>query len=257
MTLPDKFLGIDGKEALKKYLEQQALKPEPEVQKPASITPATAIADPQSYLILPSRKHGSYEYPDLLVAKERSHLDKTWDQAHQELAREGAFMLTMRQYVDVLNLLRSGTAYDGTGKKAPTADLDHMLDEITTVRPPYRAEWLDALFGKQGRLMSKHMYMGYHKIKSDGTLEQVREPLEECLMSNKTPGIDLADWLARATPQGLPPQAVHNGDLYYWYPRDGTVARFGAYSGWANLDCGRGLQYSDPALGVRAARVKT
>ncbi|MBS3083085.1 hypothetical protein J4454_04040, partial [Candidatus Pacearchaeota archaeon] len=68
-----------------------------------------------NYLILEGRAHGSYEYPDTLIAKKRSMQSKKWQEAQDALKAEGKFMPTIRQYADFLNLLKSGNAYDGKG----------------------------------------------------------------------------------------------------------------------------------------------
>ena len=75
-------------------------------------------------------------------------------------------------------------------------------------------------------------------------------------MQDKTPGISLDHWLSNANSQGLPIPNTNNGDLYYWHPRDNSVARFGSDSGWAGLNCVGGPGDSCPALGVRGARKK-
>ena len=57
--------------------------PKPEVQeeekeeeKTQRIITPSEITNPQNYLILEGRTHEKYSYPDMLVAKERSHFDK-------------------------------------------------------------------------------------------------------------------------------------------------------------------------------------
>ncbi|HIH18259.1 MAG TPA: hypothetical protein HA282_01670 [Nanoarchaeota archaeon] len=200
-----------------------------------------------NYLILEGRAHGSYEYPDTLIAKKRSMQSKKWQEAQDALKAEGKFMPTIRQYADFLNLLKSGNAYDGKGHAIAKSELDSILDEILELRNPYRAEHLDASFSKQG----EQFYITYHKFNSAGSLEQVQEPLQECLMQDKTPGIDLEDWFKKANEQGLPSPKTKKGSLYYWCPREGRVAGFDAYSGRAILNCDRDPLASYSALGVR------
>ncbi len=67
-----------------------------------------------------------------------THQGKNWKDSHSALNQEGAFMPTIRQFVDFLNLLRSGKAYDGRGKLVDKSKLDGILDEIYTVRDPWR-----------------------------------------------------------------------------------------------------------------------
>ncbi len=108
MKLPERVFGIETKDAYARRLKELEKTPEEVTeQKPVIITPAS-ITRPESYIILPSRTHGSYGYHDTLVSMEKNHHNKNWSQAHEVLHQEGAFMLTMRQYVDFINLLKSG-----------------------------------------------------------------------------------------------------------------------------------------------------
>ena len=75
-------------------------------------------------------------------------------------------------------------------------------------------------------------------------------------MSDKTPGIDLHDWLNRANTQGLPPGDVKHGKLYYWCPIPKRVAWFYADSGGAFINCNVDPRGSHASLGVRAAKIK-
>ena len=224
---------------------------------PDTITPPTPsrISNPSSYLILPGKSHGSYSYPDLLVPTTKTHLNENWNQCSEGVARENSLMLTPRQYADFLSHLKSGKVYDGTGSRVDSGKITTLLDDILTVRDPYRAEWLDATFSKTGTIRTT-WEVTYHKIKSDGTLEEVTEPLQECLREDKIPGIDLDYWLGHATNQGLPPKNNSSGSLYYWHPRDGTVAWFVAFSVGVRLFCDGDPSSSDPGLGVRAAKIK-
>ena len=80
------------------------------------------------------------------------------------------------------------------------------------------------------------------------------EKLEDCLMQDKKPGIDLEFYLNSPTKQGLPKSETPEGEFYFWYPRDNRVARFDANSGFAGLGCYDGSHYCDVSLGVRAAK---
>ncbi len=233
-------------------------------EKPATTTKprarpsrATKVEKPENYIILEGQTHGSYSYPDLLVATSLSHKDKDWDATQAALHGKDSFMLTPRQYVDFLNLLRSGKAFYGSGKQIDSKTLERLYDEITEVRDPWRAEHLDAKFSKGGiPVINTKWGITYHKINQDGTLTPVTEPLQDVLMSDKKPGISIDDWLKNATDQGLPSPKVSDGQLWYWHPRDGAVAGFDANSGGAGLGCYGNPQYSNSALGVRPCRVK-
>lgn len=258
--------------------------PNTTAEEPRIITPAN-IQNPEAYLILEGRTHGNYSYPDLLVSMHRLELDNQVKQIAKQLnltvqntAKEkdgteyignikwepaikltlslGGLTLPPRQYVDFINLLKSGKAYNGKGDKVDKVNLDNILGEILTVRNPYRAEWLDAKFSGAGNQMKSQIgkqlstQITYHKIDSNGNIKEVTEPLEDCLMQDKTPGIDLDSWLNSANKQGLPVKQTKSGTLWYWYPRENAVARFDADADRAYLYCLRGPGSSDSALGV-------
>ena len=212
----------------------------------------SSVEEPGTYIILPGRKHGSYEYPDLLVPTERTHKNKNWHQAKESLYLDGAFMITPRQFVDFINLLRSGNVYNGLGVKLDSTRARTVLSDILEQKDPYRAEWLDAKFAQSGKTLN----VMYHRIKSDGSIEDVAEPLQECLMENKTPGISLDYWLRNATPQGLPPKNISDGNIHYYAPKNNTVAWFRADSVWVGLLADWDPASSDSSLGVRAAKIK-
>ena len=194
-----------------------------------------------NYILLPENEY----HKDLLVSKERQYLGKNWYQAHEELAKENSLMLTIRQFVDFLNLLKSGKAYDENKNKIPDKESQLILDNILTQRDPFRGEWLDAKFRK----IDNKMYI--ESINSETTVQ----PLGDCLILNKMPRIDLDYWLANANSRGLPPKNTPDGKLYYYFPKEGTVAGFGAYSGGVGLDCSGGPLVSGPGLGVRPVNI--
>ena len=204
------------------------------------------VRNPETYLIVPGKTHGNYSYPDLLVAMERTNLGSNWNHSHEALHYENAFMLSIRQYIDFLQLLKSGNVYDGRGAKLDNGKVNKILDEILEKRDPLRAEWLDAKFSQSGKITN----FTYHKIKSDGTIEDVTEPLQKCLME------DAYVNLFNANSQGLPTKKSKSKETYYWYPKDKSVARFGANSITALLGGSWDPEGSYSLLGVRAARLK-
>ncbi|HLA23493.1 MAG TPA: hypothetical protein VJZ93_03080 [Candidatus Nanoarchaeia archaeon] len=107
---------------------------------------------------------------------------------------------------------------------------------------PWKSEFIGARFKKK----EDGMYM----ITRDG-----EEKLDEdTLMEDKTPGISLESWIENPTKQGFPRKNVNKGSLYFWHPRDNSVARFDADSGSADLYCGGNPSDRDLSFGVRAVR---
>ena len=245
-----------GEQAYQDYLDRMKNEKQakPVAKKPQPQTPINVksnIDNAESYLILPGRTYGSYSYPDLLVSIDKFYHNHTWYKAHEALNKEDSFMLTIRQYADFLDLLKNGGVNNG---KSDLVDKD-VIDKILTVKSPWRSEWLDAKFSKKGGLIKKDQwYITYHNI-DNAKISEVTEELEDCLIEDKTPGINLDSWLSNSTKHGLPDKKTSVGDLYYWGPGDNTVAGFSAGSDWAGLYCGRSPDYSDRALGVRRAKI--
>ena len=198
--------------------------------------PATARGNLQGYIQLDS---GIY------MAKERILLGKNWFDCNKELLKQGLHMPTIPEFIEFLKYLRAN----------PSTENTEIYNQITEVRSPWRREWLDADFKMKG----KELFINYnHILDSNGDLvPKNSEKLEDCLMENKTPGIDLVDWINNAhNKYGIPTEKVKDGNLYYWAPGkdNNSVARFYANSDGADLYCDRNPSDSGGSLGVRAVR---
>ncbi len=183
---------------------------------------------------------------NLYVAKQRDYAGLTWFDTHKQLHSKNLYMPTIPQFIAFINYLKGD--YRKLGKKEKQ-EAEQILDDILTVRSPWRVEWLDAKFEER----NKQLYIHYNHRTVNGELKpQNSEKLEKCLMDDKLPGINLEHWLNNPTKQGLPKLDNPDGKLHYWYPRDNCIARFYAVSFWAGLYCNRGPFYSLPSLGVFA-----
>ncbi len=214
IIIPKIFGGISIDKAYEDVMASKAPVPEP--------APVTRNA---------RRVDGMIHVPEagIYFAKQRKHLEKAWGETHSLLAAENLRMPTPEEFRRVLKYF----------KDSQDNELQKLYNEITQVREPWRAEWLDAYFEKRGK--EWHILTG-NKAKA--------EKLETCLRKDKTPGINFSSWLEDATSQGLPKANISDGDLYYWHPRENTVAGFGAGFGWADLYCDRGHDSGDSGLGV-------
>jgi len=155
-------------------------------------------------------------------------------------------------FVEFLNQLRSGNAFYANGNRIPKSFSDSFLDDILTVKNPYRAEWFDNRFHKDGTTDK----VKYHRFNTSGQLIEVDEILDpDTLKEDRKIGLD--DWLRNPTSQGLPRKGITSGDLHYWSPVNGRIAGFYTYSDGAYLDCSGDPSDSDPVLGVRSAKIKT
>lgn len=194
------------------------------------------------YSILKSEDKSDFIYVPsikLSIAKERTLLGENWFDAQRELQSRNQKMLTVPEFVEFLKYTRENHR--------------NIYNDITEVRSPWRAEWLDAYFKVQG----KNLVVNYHVFDQDGNIVKKSEILDkDILMKDKIPGISLEDWLENPTKQGFPNKKTKSGDLYYWYPRsdDNSVAGFNAYDGGADLYCPRNPSNRSSSLGVRAAK---
>ncbi|MFH1972463.1 MAG: hypothetical protein ABIJ18_03240 [archaeon] len=218
---------------------RQELEPTPQPQ-PTPEPEQEADIIPQDYILL----EGTNNYQDTFISTTRTHQGNNWNKTQELLHARDLYMPTIKQFVDFLKLLRSGTAFNGNGDNIPSSQLDAIYKDITEVKDPWRAEWLDAKF--EGNLIHYH-----HRTRQGSLQSVVSEGLVPYLRQDKTPGIDLEYWINNSTSQGLPLDNTLNGNLYYWHPRDGAVARFSANSDRAYLICSRYPWSSNSSLGVR------
>src|SRR3989344_358398 len=215
------------------------------------------IENPESYIILECRTHSSYSYPDLLVATEGSYHEKSWYECHKALHQEDSFMLTLRQYIDFINLLKTGTVYNGNGILIDPKKLDVMLEDIFAAKDPSRMEWLDTCF----RIKDFVHYIDYNFRYVNGNLQpQISEIAEDFRLNSGTDleGIDLDDWLTRATVHGLPSSNLKEGRMWYFPPNylTFTVVCFYTGSTHSTLDCCSNPKDSREERRVRPVKIK-
>ena len=232
-------------EKLLKEEEEKAKGKTPEI-KPQIQHPSTASKE-DGFVYVPSI--GIY------LAKERTLQGLNWNKTHEELSKENAFMPTPYHLKEFVKYLRANP--QGI-KDASDQEITQILDEILTVRNPWRSEWLDAKFGVVDKTLGvfggKTLIHYNHRFSNGQLKAQKSEPLDDYLESDKTPGISLDDWLDNANKHGLPKPDVKSGEQCYRHPRNGSVAWFYAGSVWAGLDCGFVPAFADDRLGVRVAR---
>jgi len=137
---------------------------------------------------------------------ERTLLGKNWYETYKELQSNGKRMPTPLEFLEILKYVKENNP--------------NIYKEITEVRNPWRANWLDADFKVKG----KDLYINYnHILNSKGELIPNNSEFldEDTLMKDNTLGISLEDYiLNNHTSQGLPNKNVQPGELYYWFPRN-------------------------------------
>ncbi|MDD5192573.1 MAG: hypothetical protein PHH54_01555 [Candidatus Nanoarchaeia archaeon] len=170
----------------------------------------------------------------LYFSNERKYLGKNWFEAHKLAQAEGLKMPTIPEFLEFLKYLRSDSSYS------------ELYKDITEVRNPWRANWLDADF----KVKNKELCINYnHKVDSQGNLKPLNtEKLEACLMEDCY--ADILDYNRQGLP--FPTKKTKNKEFYYWFPRsdNNSVATFSAYSDSAFLYCYRNPDGRGASLGV-------
>ena len=233
IKIPEKFMGKPIKGAMAKVLAE-AENPVETINEPQNTT-----ENPKSgYIYIPS--------VNIFIAKERTHLGANWYDCHKQLHEENLLMPTIPQFLAYINYLKAnpnGTSLGDASKQ----EIESILDDILTVRNPWRAEWFDAKFEKKG----EKLYINYnHRTDSNGNLiPKNSELLEDCLME------DCYADILNPNKKGLPliKLAKDNGGIYYWYPRENYVAGFCVDSGGAGLYCDGDPSCGYSGLGVFAS----
>ena len=218
-------------------------------QSSSSQKPQKSKKPKESNYILLDREHqnGNYSKVDLLVPFKRTHLTESWSECRTPilLANEQGYMPTIRQHLDFLELIKSGEAFDENGNKIDSKRLQRLFDEITAPRNYQTWEWLDAKFIR-GTIT-------YHSIEQDGSVKEIAENLDDCLMEDKNPGISLDSWLKTANSHGMPTENTQDGSFCYLFPRGGWAV---AYFSGNCLICIRDPDSPDDSLGVRVTKIK-
>ena len=200
---------------------------------------ADAIGIPYTILSRKSIKSNYLEIESigLAVPKENILYGKNFYETQETLHKDKTKILTPYEFREFL-------------KEAKEKDTE-LYNSITQVKSPWRAEWIDAKFDQKGN----DWFVTYNAFDEKGNISEKQEKLDkETLMQDKTPGISIDSWLNDSTKQGLPKKSIKSGDLYYWNPRDGAVARFLAGENGASLDCYVSPLYAGSNRGVRAAK---
>ena len=269
------------------YKKQQEEKSKPKTtrQKPIH-DPAPDFQGNESYILLPQTS----EHPDILVGQTRLVYTPTMEQISKSLninpqnnnnrdplykegylgsinyqqaidlnINLGGFTIPINLYVEFLNKLRSGNALDENGNPVDSRILEAILDDIYTVRNPWRLELINGRYKikeeKKGKKVIHTGQIRYINFDSAGKLIEDTEELDEdTLMDDKR--ISLDEWLRNPTPQGFPRKDVADGEFYYYFLRDGAVVRFDADSDRAGLFCDRDPTFSSAVLGVRRAKIR-
>ena len=105
----------------------------PYILKKENLEKTASIFNKDAFIYVPSI--------NLYVAKERTHLNKNWKDCWTELKNQNYQMLKINEFREFLKYTKENHK--------------DIYDEITEVRNPWRAEWLDANFKVENKGLFK------------------------------------------------------------------------------------------------------
>ena len=262
IEIPTMRRGIDNREAYRKFVEEgdKTTGAEPQTSQPVTFSNKSIVA--HDYVQIPQSKK--------LISKfeVQGYNNMNWQDTHFKLNENGFYMPTvplfMEHFVNVVE------AYKGKGKK-PLFDANGNPISKEEIKDIYLHltknhiaaygqgtslgawTWLDAKFDEQNGSMN---VSSEHRTFIDGngnkTLQAGKiENLEKCLMTNSFSDL-VFNKQGLSTQTSATQQYTQGENIYFWYPRDKAVARFGAGSGGAALDCASYPGGVDSSLGVFA-----
>src|SRR3989344_3246683 len=214
-------------------------------------TPATI--NPDEYALVQEKNFPNYQ-SDLAISMNQgfggfNHID-----AHREVLKNGLKVPTpsifLPNYINVNEALENRSVlYDASGNIIEGERLKEYANTLN-----YNC-WsrINAMFPKEQEKDTGFLGLDLAVIiglDPEGEPIFSREPLEKCLEE-----VCWAD-LESANSQGFPTKESEIREylpgkvIRFWYPREGAVAGFVAFSAGVNFRCGRSPQYSDSALGV-------
>lgn len=246
--------------------------------------PTLAVSNPQSYIILPGKTHGTYSYPELVVSMHRlgynADVDKAvkwmrqnkewkdlqlqnsqkeadgtdyvgnmnWNTALTLNQKLGNLTLNLRQFIDFKELLEAGIA----GKCKVHNGLGKKIDEplLTSIYKEIcevRKPWRSEWLNAAFSDQNGALYITTDHTLQGYTLKGHTELLENCVKESS--------WINPTSfnKQGLPTRKSQAQKLYYYSPVAGRVVWFYAYSDAALLYCNGDPADTSARLGVRPA----
>jgi len=236
-------------ERLEKIAEKLLAEPLTPPTEDTNIIPPASI-NPADFLRIPGTQ--------TLISREEMHKGLTWENTHFALSENNLYMPPPKTFMPYFLQVKSAaqgktTLYDGNNKPIPRKDAKNLYKYLTTDYKNGCWTWLDAKFAngtgyKNLDLLTEHRVV---TIGNEKKLQGKKYPLEPCLGEDTYAALEFNN-------QGLPKtksptQGYKQGEnIYFYYPRAGYVAGFGALSGRAGLDCFRRPGDSGFALGVFA-----
>lgn len=256
-------MGKPIKGSLERVLAQAGTGTQPDPKSGSAGRPNTQLPlqfIPQNYIAVP----GEASDVPVYIAKEITLKGKNWTDTHYALAENGLFMPTPKIMVNHfmnVKLAAEGTRtlHDGSGSPILQPEAKEMWDYLSLADTNYRNTkgacwtWLDALFKIDPQTVAWFMETD-HRVVQQGTNKELQGQMRQLKPHYEQKGlVELSfndDGLA--TNASSHDQYNRGENMYFWRLENEKVARFGADSDRAGLDCDGDPTGSNSGLGVFA-----
>ena len=251
IILPKTIFGAEVKGAMQRVLKSSKAGNSPKIE---DITGKLNL-NPKEYIQIPGIQSPRGNPVVISYLELQGYNNLNWDSTHLKLAENGLFMPTTRIFMKHFNNVvdahdnKSRLYYsDGTEvERNKVEDLYNHLTKDHIAVYGFQAGawcWLNDLFENQsGNWKVKHARVSNKSIEFDE--ETLNAPLRKDCYA------DFKDLTAQGFPKSKKGDSYSQGkNIYFYHPRDKSIAGFGAYSGRAGLDCNWDRSNSDEGLWV-------
>ena len=186
---------------------------------------------------------------NLYVSKERTLQNKNWNDTHKEVLRNGlGRMPTPNETWELIKYAKANLS---------NPELKNVYDDIlkTTPQNTWHGEWQNAKFSEDKKI--KYVQRVISLDKQGELVYSPRERLDDYLIEDCWAEFNSTNKQGLLTRKHSSLSYAQGQNIYFYHPRNNSVARFGANSDGAYLNCGGNPSYSYSALGVRLVREAT
>ncbi len=223
IEIPENFRGKPIKGAIDRVLAKQEVKTQPTtpINQPTSLD-ISANIDPEQYLQVPDTNY--------VIALEQSHHNMDYKDTHKAVLKQGLYVPTpdvfMKHFVNVVNAKNKGNPiFDARNHRISRDKIDELYRKLTS----NCWVWLNAKF--VGNTLEEVI-----GIDSTDNLQVKDCSIEPCLQENGYVDLEF-NKQGLATKKSGKQNYSQGQNIYFYYPRDKSVAGFDADSGRAYLYC--------------------
>lgn len=189
-----------------------------------------------------------YQHYAIAIGETDFNLD--YHETHKAVLKRGLYVPKPKEFMDFHNHIiycykNEKPIFDAAGNKISDKVKKDLYKRLTSDC----WSWLNGKFKISD---AKNSIEYITDLDSNNNLLTRTEDLEDCLMEDCYVDFEILNSQGLPTRKYSKQNYVKEDNIYFWYPRNGQVARFYAYSGGAILVCDRDPSDRYSSLGVFA-----